>query len=87
MRGSSRPWSLRTKIVKWNENASIKHDLLEKDEDHESIAGDGDDPEEEEEDAEDMLDKGVDRRELGPVLVGHGQHLLRGIVGVLCGCN
>ena len=84
---SADPWSLEIDIFidilkillhVWNS--------LEEDEHNQSISGDGDDPEDEEKDAEEMLDEGMGGREGGPELVGDLEDLLGGCVGVLGTC-
>ena len=49
---------------------------FEEDVDDAAVADEGHDPEEEEDDAEEVADEWVDRRELGPVLVDDGHHVI-----------
>lgn len=59
---------------------------LEEDVADQPVPKGADDPEAEEEDAEEVLDRRVGGRELGPVGVGDLEHGLRGIVRVLGAC-
>ena len=60
---------------------------LEKDVNDKTISSRAHDPEEEEEDSKEVLDKGVDRGELVPVLRGHCQNILRGTINVFGSCK
>ena len=60
-----------------------KKDSLEEDEDDKSISNSADEPEHKEEESANVLDERMARRELHPVLVGHGQHILGCCVSVL----
>ena len=53
----------------------------------EAVGGDADDPEDEEEDSQGVLDEGVDGLEGEPVLAGHGADIVGGVETVLGASN
>jgi len=64
-------------------SASIKEISLDEDVHDEDVPHGADDPQQEEQDAENVLNSGVNGRKLLPIFVGESQHVLRGSVHVL----